>query len=371
MEPKDNMKEKNKISIWIDLENSPHVPFFVPIIKRLKNEGYNILVTARGQSHTFELADYYNLDYHAIGKHYGKNRFLKAFGLVSRAIRLMPLVLKQKPIIAISHISRTQILLSYFLRIPSIIFLDYEYVQSLSFVKPHTVYIPDVVDTKKLKSFHCDVKTYKGIKEDIYVPAFQPDPSIVEKLGINTDKIICVLRPPASDAHYHNPKSDVLFEETVNYFSTLPEVLMVILPRDEHQKNIISNKWLSKIQEGKIIIPDHVVNALNLMWHSDLVISGGGTMNREAAALGIPVYTIFQGKIGAVDRYLAKENRLKIITSVNEIHKAIKVKKWDRPESFNYKETLTLSNIIQELNQIIYKINAIKSGKYNEQYGSF
>ncbi|GBD89442.1 hypothetical protein BMS3Abin04_00147 [bacterium BMS3Abin04] len=371
MEPRNNIRTKDKISIWIDLENSPHVPFFVPIIKRLENEGYHILVTARGQSQTFELAEYYNLNYYAVGKHYGKNKLLKAFGIVSRAIRLLPLVLKQRPIVALSHISRTQILLSYFLRIPNIVFLDYEYVQSLSFVKPHTVYVPDVVDIKELKSFHCEVKTYKGIKEDIYVPTFVPDPSITEKLGLDTSKIICVLRPPASDAHYHNPKSDILFEETVNYFSKIPDVLMVMLPRDEHQKKIIRGKWLRKIQENKIIIPDHVVNALNLMWHSDLVISGGGTMNREAAALGIPVYTIFQGKIGAVDRYLAKENRLKIITTVNEIHKVIKVKKWNRPENFEYKETLTLSNIIQELNQIIYKINAIKSGKYNEQYGSF
>jgi hypothetical protein len=137
------------------------------------------------------------------------------------------------------------------------------------------------------------------------------------------------IRPPATEAHYHNPESEVLFNAVIDYLAEQPEVKMVLLPRYDRQQEIIFQKWERLIREKKIIVPDKVVNGLDLIWHSDLVVSGGGTMNREAAALGVPVYSIFRGKIGAVDRYLSKIGRLILLEERADIPNKIKLVKRD------------------------------------------
>ena len=104
-------------------------------------------------------------------------------------------------------------------------------------------------------------------------------------------------------------------------------VRMILLPRNRNQEVSIRNKWPELISKGKIIIPDHVVDGLNLIWYSDFVISGGGTMNREAAALGVPVYSIFRGTIGAVDKYLAKNGKLILLESPEDIEEKVSLVK--------------------------------------------
>ena len=118
-------------------------------------------------------------------------------------------------------------------------------------------------------------------------------------MGISEGELIVTIRPPATEAHYHNPESELLFEATINFLGKQENTRMVILPRNEKKQTAwVKSNWSEWCDSGKIIFPEHVVDGLNLIWHSDLVISGGGTMNREAAALGVPVYSIFRGKIG-------------------------------------------------------------------------
>ena len=141
------------------------------------------------------------------------------------------------------------------------------------------------------------------------------------------------VRPPASEAHYHNPKSDDLFHAAIEFLGQKPEVRTVLLPRNERQAASIRNEWPELIKSGKVIIPHHVVDGLNLLWFSDLAISGGGTMNREAAALGVPVYSIFRGAIGGVDRYLSESGRLVLIEKVEDLSSKISLRRWERPEA--------------------------------------
>jgi uncharacterized protein len=127
---------------------------------------------------------------------------------------------------------------------------------------------------------------------------------------------------------------------------------MVMLPRNEKtQRQMIRDKWPQWCEQGKIIMPDKVLNGLDLIWHSDLVISGGGTMNREAAAMGVPVYSIFRGKLGAVDRYLSQTGRLSLIESRADVSAKIKVEK--RQHRASPEPSPALSEIVATIEDLL------------------
>jgi hypothetical protein len=140
-------------------------------------------------------------------------------------------------------------------------------------------------------------------------------------------ELLVTVRPPATEAHYHNPESDRLLKAALIFLTAQHDVRVVLLPRNDRQSAALRKEWGEQIAKGKIVIPAQVMDGLNLIWHSDLVISGGGTMNREAAALGVPVYSIFRGKMGAVDRYLAGAGRLVFVEHVEDIYTKIVLKR--------------------------------------------
>jgi uncharacterized protein len=324
------MKQTKRKKIWIDLDNSPHVPLFKPIIDELNHRGYDCQVTSRDCFQVAGLINLYGVKCKTIGKHYGKNTLMKLFGLVYRGLQLVPSAIKERPDLAVSHGSRSQQFVSRILGIPTIIMNDYEYVTFLPFNGTTWLITPEYISGWSDKIDPSHILTYPGLKEDVYVPEFVPDPSILKELGLNADNLIVTVRPPANEAHYHNPEADRLFEEVMDHFGRMEKTTLVILPRNDHQAEAIRAKWPELIGSGKAVIPDHVVDGLNLMWFSDLVISGGGTMNREAAALGVPVYSIFRGTIGAVDRYLAEHGRLMLLESPADVRTKIRAERRDR-----------------------------------------
>ena len=310
--------------IWIDLDNSPHVPFFKPIMEELSKKGFQVVLTARDCSQTCALADRNKFRYERIGSHFGKNTLAKIFGLLVRALQLVPFALKEKPALSVSHGSRAQVVTSTLLGIPSVMIFDYEFVQ---LVKPTWVILPEVVPSEAIKFDLRRIFKYPGIKEDVYVPTFSPDPVILRELGIDLKDLIITIRPPATEAHYFNPQSEVLFNAVIDHFGQMDGVRMILLPRNKNQDVSIRSKWPELVSKGRIIIPEHVVDGLNLIWYSDFVISGGGTMNREAAALGVPVYSIFRGTIGAVDKYLAKNGKLILLENPEDIDRKVSMVK--------------------------------------------
>lgn len=310
------------MNIWIDLDNSPHVLFFAPVIRELKRRGYTVTLTARDAFQAIQLADLFGLEYKRVGHHYGKHAALKVYGLCVRALELLPTTLTQKIDLAVSHGSRAQLLAARLRGIRSLVIFDYEFASHL-FVKPAWIMVPEVIPSEALSRSSARVLRYPGIKEDVYVPDFVPDPSIRARLGINGEHTVVTLRPPADEAHYRNPESDTLFHAAMEYLGTEPRIKVVLLPRNERQAEAIRRQWKEMFSAGKVICPERAVDGINLIWHSDLVISGGGTMNREAAALGVPVYSIFRGKIGAVDRYLSEKRRLVLIETTREVREKI------------------------------------------------
>ncbi len=309
--------------IWIDLDNSPHVLFFAPIIRELENRGYNVTLTARDCFQVCGLADLNGMRYSMVGKHYGKHKVLKVIGTILRSFQLCRSIARAKPSLALSHGSRSQLIASKMLRLHTVTICDYEYVQGLPFISPDLLIVPELI-FNNLNWRSKKIEKYPGIKEDVYICDFVPDGKILKDLGLNVDNIIVTIRPPATEAHYHNPESETLFTEVVKFLGSKEGVQMVVLPRNEREQDkLIRSRWATWCHEQKIVIPERVVDGLNLVWHSDFVVSGGGTMNREAAGLGVPVYSIFRGKIGAVDRYLAKVGRLTLIESLEDVRNKI------------------------------------------------
>jgi uncharacterized protein len=335
--------------IWIDLDNSPHVPFFEPIVRELRARGYSVLLTGRDCAQVRQLVELFRMDCRIIGRHFGKNTAMKFVGLGVRAAQLAPTVLKTRPRLAVSHVSRGQLVVATALRIPTLFICDYEFSTTSAGIYPDWFMCPEMIPASAIR---CDVNhvlKYPGIKEDVYVPRFAPKPGMRARLGLDEADVVVTVRPPATDAHYHNPESSALFEAFVERASRRADVKLVVLPRNPKQDAWLRERWPALFAGGAMRVPDGVVDGLNLMWHSDLVVSGGGTMNREAAALGVPVFSVFRGKIGAVDQYLSRTGRMTLLESVHDVETKLPLVKWQRPAAPGRGDQSTLHSIVTQI----------------------
>lgn len=299
-----------------------------------------------------ELLDLYGLPCKVVGRHYGKNRAAKILGTCMRAAQLIPRVFNKKVDLAVSHGSRAQMMCAFALGIPTLLILDYEYIAMLGFIRPDWIFVPQMIpDSKELKPKR-QVLRYPGLKEDVYVPRLHLNPSVRIQLDFDQHDIVVTVRPPATEAHYHNPEAEVLLDAALNFLIEAPDVRVILLPRNENQAKTLRKDWAKWITNRKIVIPEHAVDGINLIWFSDLVVSGGGTMNREAAAIGVPVYSIFRGKIGAVDRHLQQEGRLILIESVEDIRKKIVLKRRQKNEQEICNERPALQAIVDGIRDL-------------------
>jgi len=295
--------------VWFDLANSPHVLFFRPIIQKLKEAGVESIITTRDFAQTVPLADSFNLRHKLIGRHAGKNRLAKALNFFRRAWALAKYIRKFDIDVAVSHNSYDQALACWILRKPLLTLMDYEYqpANHLSFRLARKILVPELFPDRALKKYGASKKKiykYSGLKEEVYITGYVPEPSFMERLGINPAKIIVTMRPPATMALYHGFENP-FFDELLDHLARKEDVFVIIVPRSEGQKKSLLEKGLKNL-----FMPEQVVNGLDLLYYSDLVIGAGGTMNREAALLGTPVYTIFFGKKPAVDQYLVESGRM-------------------------------------------------------------
>jgi predicted glycosyltransferase len=277
---------------------------------------------------------------------------LKLLGTALRAVQLLPLAIKERPDLAVSHTSRAQFLVASLLGIPAVIMFDYEFVNTTGFLSPDWVFVPEVIPEEHVHQKPEQVFRYQGLKEDVYVSRLKPDPTLRALLGVRQDELIVTVRPPATEAHYHNPEGEQFLAASLRFLLDQPRVRVVMLPRNENQATALRSDWARAIDKGRIIIPERALDGLNLIWNSDLVISGGGTMNREAAALGVPVYSIFRGRIGAVDRYLAKTGRLTLIEKVEDVSTKILLERRRPALTSSTNESAALDCIVDAISSI-------------------
>lgn len=315
--------------IWIDLDNTPHVPLFAPVIRELESRGFTTFVTARDAYQTCDLAELLGVIHTRVGRHYGKRLILKVGGTVLRAAQLAAAVGPRGACLAVSHGSRSQMLAARLIGVPSLALYDYEHV-GRSPMAPTWVMTPSVIPDDAMRRVSSRILHYDGIKEDLYVPSFEPDASLRTRLGLDESDVVVLLRPPASEAHYHNARTGAMFSATLQHLAHTPAVKAIIVPRNARQSQQIEADWGRLISQGKFLLLRHAENGLNLIWHADVVVSGGGTMNREAAAMGVPVFSIFQGEIGAVDRWLTAQGRLTLLDGPEELERRLVLRRRER-----------------------------------------
>jgi uncharacterized protein len=301
--------------IWIDLANSPHVPFFRALIPEFNRRGHEVELTARDFAETVPLAVAAELNPEIIGGHGGKELTGKAGNLFGRAHALRSWARGRAFDLAVSHNSYSQILSARALHVKSATMMDYEHqpANHLAFRLASRIVVPSSFPEAALRRYGAGlqkVRRYEGTKEDVYLADFQPDPRFgmqLEQLGIDERCVIVVVRPPASEALYHRFENE-LFGELLERLIAQAEVRTILLPRNDSQRAMYSAK-------AGLIVPQRALDGPNLIAASDLVVSAGGTMNREAAALGVPAATIYAGKWAAVDEMLVREGRLTRIDS--------------------------------------------------------
>jgi len=307
--------------IWIDLANSPHVPFFQALIPEFTARGHQVEITARDFAQTVELATKAGLLPHVIGGHGGGSVTGKAGNLVGRAAALRKWARGRGIDLAVSHNSYAQIAATAALGIKSVTLMDYEHqpANHLAFRLASRVIVPRAFPAAELRKYGASlrkVKRYDGLKEDVYLADFQPDPGFrdtLRQLGVAEQDVLVVARPPAREALYHRFENE-LFDELLERLISQPGAKIILLPRTDAQRDEYAAR-----KSGNVIIPREAVDGSNLIAAADLVISAGGTMNREAAVLGVPVASIYAGKWAAIDEELVREGRLQRIASSRDV----------------------------------------------------
>lgn len=339
------------MTIWIDLENSPHVPFFIPIIRELEARGVRVILTARDFAQTKQLVLDAGLNAKIIGAEAGDNSLRKSAMLLLRAVRLSLYLLNEHIDLAVSHGSRGLLLASKILLVRSLILYDYEGANVKLFNKLATwVMTPEVLPEAKLEKLGLPPGRslrYPGLKEEVYVADYTPDPSFIATPGLDASKLIITVRPPSHTAHYKSDESFALFESLMLRLAERSDVLIIFSPRSEKQSAEIGSRAWFNGKNMKVL--DRPVNGLDLLYHSDLVIGGGGTMNREAAVLGVPVISIFKGESGAVDEWLESEGKLLNISAPEQADAFLR--KRDRGRDFST-NTAARDKIVQTILQL-------------------
>jgi uncharacterized protein len=299
--------------VWVDLTNSPHPLVLRPIIERLRADGHAVSVTARDFAQTVELAERLGLGATVIGRHRGGGLAAKARGLASRSVALARWARPRKFELALGHGSNDVTVAAAALRIPCATMFDYEWAtlqHNLNCRLARVVVVPDVIPPARLARYGArgKVRSYAGLKEEYYLADFEPSGAVLAELGLDPSEPIVVVRTPPAVSLYHRFENELF----AGVLARVRGAQAVVLPRIESQRDEL-------VRAGGFIVPERAIDAQSLIAHADVVISAGGTMNREAVALGTPVWTTFEGRLGAVDERLIADGRMRALERPEQI----------------------------------------------------
>lgn len=302
--------------VWIDLTNSPHVVVMRPVIELLRAEGHEVHVTARDFAQTLQLCARFGIDHTAIGHHRGGKLSAKGLGLAQRSGALVRWARRRGRFdLALGHGSNDVTVAAALLRIPCSTTFDYEWAtvqHNVNCRLAQAVVVPDAIPPERFARYGAvgKLRRYAGLKEEYYLADFEPDPAVLDELGLDPAEPIVVVRTPPAVSLYHRFEHDT--------FGAVLERLResgtqtVVLPRTPEQREQLR-------AVGGFTLPERAIDAQSLIAYADLMVSAGGTMNREAVALGTPVFTSFEGRLGAVDERLIAEGRLRRLTDPAEV----------------------------------------------------
>ncbi len=293
---------------------SAHPLVFAPLVRLLEGRGDAVEITAREYAQTLQLVERHGMTATVIGHHGGRSRLGKARQMASRLRALERWARGRGFDVALAHGSHELTITARRLGIPSATTFDYEWAwlqHQLGCRAATRVVVPDSIPPARLARYGAvppKLRQYPGLKEEYYLADFEPDPGVLAQWELDPDRVLVVLRPPPDVSLYHR-HSNPLFPQTLRHLGTLDSVHAIVLPRTDEQRDYVRSLGLPSV-----IVPERAVDAQSLIALADLVVSAGGTMNREAAALGVPVHTTYGGRLGGVDEELIRQGRLRPLT---------------------------------------------------------
>jgi predicted glycosyltransferase len=299
--------------VWVDLTNSPHVLVLRPIVAVLRAQGHEVTITARDFAQTLGLLERFGIDHTVVGRHRGGRLAAKGLGLVSRSTALARWARERRFDLALGHGSNDVTVAARLLRIPCSTMFDYEWATVQHTVNcrlAQSVVVPEAIPPQRLARYGATARkiaAYEGLKEEYYLADFAPDPAVLAELGLDPAEPIAVIRTPPAVSLYHRFENDVLG----GVLERLGGSQTVVLPRTPQQRE--------ELRGRDFLVPEQAIDAQSLIAYADLVVSAGGTMNREAVALGTPVWTTFQGRLGAVDERLIADGRLRVLERAEDV----------------------------------------------------
>jgi predicted glycosyltransferase len=281
-----------------------------PLIERFRDAGHEVQVTARDYAQTLEILERLAIAYVAIGAHGGASRRGKLNALGNRTRRMIGFGRRGFDL-ALGHGSNDLALAAAALRVPAVNTFDYEWAtqqHNIGCRLARRVIVPEAIPPERLRRYGvgaAKLARYPGLKEEYYLADFVPDESVPAALGVDPQRILVVVRPPPDVSLYHR-KANRLFSQVLGLLGTRDDVHAVVIPRTDQQRG-----YVRALRFPSLIVPQGAVDAQSLIAQADLVVSAGGTMNRESVALGTPVYTTYGGRLGGVDEWLIREGRLR------------------------------------------------------------
>ncbi|MFL5930835.1 MAG: DUF354 domain-containing protein [Gaiellaceae bacterium] len=305
--------------VWIDITAPAHVLVYRPLIELMRGRGDEVEVTARNYAQTLELLELHEVEAEVFGSHGGRAALGKARALTSRLGALRAWARGRDFDHALAHGSHELTITARRLGIPSSTTFDYEFAwlqHQLGLRAATHVVVPEAIPPERLARYGVrppKLRHYPGLKEEYYLSDFEPDPAVAERLSLDPQRVLVVVRTPPDVSLYHR-RSNPLFPQLLRHLGEQEALHAVVLPRTKEQGD-----YVRTLELPSVIVPEHAVDAQSLIALSDLVVSAGGTMNREAAALGVPVYTTFGGRLGGVDEELIRQGRLVPITDPRAI----------------------------------------------------
>jgi predicted glycosyltransferase len=287
-----------------------------PVVATLRDRGHEVQVTARDFAQTLGLCERLGIEHVAIGRHRGGGLAAKALGLAARSLELTRWARRRRFDLALGHGSNDITVAAALLRIPCATTFDYEWAtvqHNVNCRLAQAVVVPDAIPPERLYRYGARGKIhgYAGLKEEYYLADFEPDASVLDELRLDDREPIAVVRTPPAVSLYHRFENDLF----ASVLDRLRGTQTVVLPRTPEQRAELT-------AAGGFTVPARAIDAQSLVAYADLVVSAGGTMNREAVALGTPVMTIFEGRLGAVDERLIAEGRLTRLNSADQVQLA-------------------------------------------------
>ncbi|MDP8910939.1 MAG: DUF354 domain-containing protein [Actinomycetota bacterium] len=306
--------------VWVDLTNTAHVVVLRPLVELLEHDGHDVELTARPLSHTLELLDDWGHPYTALGRYGGAGRVGKARAAAERAPKLVRFARGRRFDCALAHGSTDLPVACRVLRIPNTTMFDYEWAPLQHHVNCRLatrILVPDAIPPDRLARYGArppKLVRFPGLKEEYYLAAFEPDRSALADLGVDAEGMLAVVRTAPSYALYLGGSENALLPRVLRRLAASPETQAVVLARTREQRDAVRSLGLERV-----VVPERAVDGRSLVAFADVLVSAGGTMNREAAVLGTPVWSVFEGRPGAVDERLAAEGRLRFLRDPDEI----------------------------------------------------